>query len=316
VANDVPLHWAFDPKIKEAAQREPLIVVRSKRKQPDGTRLPADLIPGLELTEEGRGLLAQMELRAQFIQAQEIAGAQLIGWNRIFVQDLAQGGRMYALPRGESSYQQMKKVERLKLRINGMPVSEIDLTAASLYFALARRGVSLVERMQGLEMADPYALPELGWRKIIKHYWTVCVGSEEHPSRWPNKTRAKLGDDVPKIAEVRDVFLKAYPELTDMRDIGWPQLQSIESQAIGMAMDFLRAQNIPALPVHDSLIVPVEATELAKWCMERVCTDLTGYPLVEPKVKVGGDNLAHLDGMDAGGVAEPMIGQHRIQGAM
>jgi hypothetical protein len=304
VANDVPLHWAFDPKLKENAKLETLIVVRRKRNQPDGTRLPADRIHGLELTEEGRRLLRQMELRNRFIQAQDIVGTQLIGWNRIFVQDLAQGGRMYALPRGESSYQQMKRDERPNLLINGMPVCEIDLRAASLYFALACRGISLVERLREMAKDDPYALPDPDQRKIIKHYWTVCGGSEEHPRWWPKGTTAKLElDRLPKIAEVRDVFLRAYPELIEMRDIGWPRLYKLESDAIGMAMDLLRAHAVPALPVHDSLIVPVRATELAIACLKHACMEIAGFPPVEPKVTFGGDNLVDRDGMDAAAVA-------------
>ena len=131
---------------------------------------------------------------------------------------------------------------------------------------------------------------------------------------WPEDTRAKLGGArAPKIAEVRAVFLQAYPELTDMRGIGWPQVQRLESEAIGMAMDRLRAQAVPALPVHDSLIVPVGATELAKWYMEQACTEVAGFRPVEPKVTFGVDNRGE---MAAAGGVEGVAGQLPIQGAV
>jgi hypothetical protein len=280
----VDLHWRFDRPALDAGAL-PLVLVRRKRKEFDWRRLPADLIPGMELTDEGRRLTEQLEQRNEFIKAQDIAGTELLGWYRTFNEGFEHGGRMFALPRGELSYLQRPEEQRIKLRLNGMAVNEIDLKASHLYFALARKGVDLVARIKDLNVGDPYSLTDDIHRKIVKSYVSAMFGQERHPSRWPRGAAKKLGfGRLPKVALVRERLLRAYPELIELDGIGWRYLQYVESEALGAAMDYLRAEGVPSLPVHDSLIVPQEATGLAVLFLKQACRERAGYAPPMPEI--------------------------------
>ena len=65
-------------------------------------------------------------------------------------------------------------------------------------------------------------------------------------------------------------ILNRHPVLRISTGISWAKLQFIESQAIVATMLRLkRDHDIPALPVHDSLIVPRSAYHVADFLMEK-----------------------------------------------
>jgi hypothetical protein len=60
------------------------------------------------------------------------------------------------------------------------------------------------------------------------------------------------------IEEVAQAVHTVYPALAKLQDPRmWAKLQFAESQAVLRALLDLAGQGIPALPVHDSIIVPV-----------------------------------------------------------
>ena len=80
----------------------------------------------------------------------ELGGGEHNGYIRVF-NNLAwdKGGRLYSA--GEHSHQQMADTERVKMTINGEPVSEIDIKASHLTIYHAMVG----EPLKG--SGDPYA---------------------------------------------------------------------------------------------------------------------------------------------------------------
>jgi hypothetical protein len=110
----------------------------------------------------------------------------------------------------------------------------------------------------------------------------MTFGHDKHHSRWPADTRRKykknfeeskegdwgtgnLQKDHP-FGETKTLMLKALPELIDWPEsaIRWGDLQYAESCAVVEAVHTLATvYKVVALPVHDSIRVPVSKQELA-----------------------------------------------------
>ncbi len=188
------------------------------------------------------------------------------------------------MPSRAASYQSYKNAERTGIRFNELPVNDIDLRAPYLFFALAKRSVSLTERMWQLGIADPYGISPEFRRELVKKY-AAAFGQGQHPTKWPRGSKAELGlDKLPKIEAVRGAVLTAYPELTDLTGLNWATVSKLESDVICQAMDRLRDRGIPACPIYDCLMVPVESTTMAMTYLEQACREIAGFVPPEPKI--------------------------------
>ncbi len=216
----------------------------------------------------------------------------LSGFQRIFSQgdDLNfkwnKGGRLYALHGG---YQQEKGSERAKMMINGEKVVEIDIKASHLTIlhALHKKPFDL--------SVDPYSIPGFP-RIIVKQFVTATLGKGKIPTRWSKEHKEAyaergLGKDLQKdfpFREAKQAILKQLPILTDIEKSpwNWADFQFLESEAIINALYKLAFEHgIPALPVHDSLIVPVSKMELAKDVLSEAFLKSVG---VRPELSVKG----------------------------
>jgi hypothetical protein len=111
-------------------------------------------------TAEARNLRKEVaELNAHFA-AHKLEGARHIGWVRKFhgvssdKYMLNRGGRLYSQPpMPATNYQSMPQERRLELRMDGEPVSEIDISASYLTIFYAAHG-------KRIEMND---LPPKKW---------------------------------------------------------------------------------------------------------------------------------------------------------
>lgn len=283
---DIDLHWTLDKRsLLETDHTWLPVIVKAMRSRDQAGRLTrADIIPGAHLSPKGKEEAQRMEERNGFIRGFPITGSQLLGWQRQFNGDLDHGGRLYAKP-DDTSYQGLPPGRRSQLLINGCAVNEIDIRSSHLYFYLSKRLVDLAERIKQHALTDAYSVPGVQSRELAKIYVTAMFGQGKHPDRWPKGTRAKLGKKVQRIEKVKEALLAAYPELLEInKNWYWPTLFKIESDAVVAAMDRLRAYGTPSLPVHDSLIVPVEATALAVVCLREACTNIAGYPPLPFKI--------------------------------
>jgi hypothetical protein len=144
------------------------------------------------------------------------------------------GGRIYSP--GEASYQQASQADRIKMKIDGDIVVEIDVSAAQLSALLG------TERPDG-DLYQRGKLAEVP-RPIAKTWVTVSLGRGAALSRWLPGTRPgweQAGMDqaahAPWIAKaVGELVLKEYPPLATAlgkEDPGlWARLMYLESSAI------------------------------------------------------------------------------------
>lgn len=243
--------------------------------------------------------------------SEEVRGAngdgspvEFSGWTRIFNEGKRdgygwdRGGRLYAKP--ENSYQSLSKEERLRLTIDGKPVVEIDICASHLSLVYALRGISPGERFRRLaadgrtwSAIDPYAIGDLP-RPVVKAWITATLGAGKPPKRWPKDAAKDLRESegidtrAYSVAAVQAAVLQEHSVLADLEGISWATLQFLESRAIvGAMLRLKREHGIPALPVHDSLIVPRAAGEVAKGVLVDELRAVTGHEPIPPKIASG-----------------------------
>ena len=75
---------------------------------------------------------------------------------------------------------------------------------------------------------------------------------------------------IPTASKVKEAVLSHYPWLERLSDegIGWPKLQHVESTIMKQTIKELAHMDIPAYPVHDSLIVPQSKRNEAKQLLD------------------------------------------------
>ncbi|WP_334066722.1 hypothetical protein [Nereida ignava] len=214
------------------------------------------------------------------------------GFYRTFIHDLQGGGRLYG------GCEQMKPEDRLKIRIDGEAVSEVDIVScqpsillgrslkANLPFdtsPLARDFYScVVEALDGQLTRDEVKLvvnKALGTANIPKH-------------QWPNdlkEARQRLSESqqtTPKWSDISDVILKEMPFLKLLQPLSEDTftLQHTEAAMLYDVMwGLYKHKGVAALPVHDSLVVPQSQVDVTKKALENSFWFKTG---VVPMLRV------------------------------
>ncbi len=181
----------------------------------------------------------------------EGTSAEGYGWNM--------GGRLYSV--GAGNYQTLKEEDRAQMRIDGDPVVELDVQASHLTVFMARAGTPLdVYSGEDAYQTGPLAAFP---RKAVKEYIATTFGRGEPPTRWGQEANAVAVSCA--IEEVARAVHAVYPALANLKDPRiWARLQFAEAQAVIWAMLDLAHQGIPALPVHDSIIVPASKVVQAR----------------------------------------------------
>jgi hypothetical protein len=189
-----------------------------------------------------------------------------------------QGGRLYVVGGG---YQTMKKAERLKLTIDGEAVAEIDVKASFISILSAMRRMPLDPH------EDPYEIDGLP-RPLVKAVVTMTLGHDRFHTRWPSKVKKDLEEklgvrDLGKsypLKKVLPLIVAKLPAMADWGNSGIScfDLQFVESEAMLLAVERLAYEHqVPTLPVHDSLIVPVSHLELARGTLADTFEEVTGH---------------------------------------
>jgi hypothetical protein len=250
------------------------------------------------------------ELNAHFA-THELEGARHIGWVRKFhgaspdKYMLDRGGRLYSQPpMPATNYQNMPQERRLTLRLDGEPVSEIDISASYLTIFYAAHG-------KRIEMNDAYGNivgPDALDRAIVKFWVNASFGNSSLIAKWsPNLKKAFAkryredgwtidGKKYP-VRSVREKTLARHPllgqwgtEAAPNMPSGYGHLMFRESRVVVSTMLRLaREHNIPALPVHDSLIVPRSKEVIAYRILDEQFTKIIG---VVPTLKLRPLNAA------------------------
>ncbi|MDJ0390278.1 hypothetical protein QMO56_19375 [Roseomonas sp. E05] len=218
-------------------------------------------------------------------------------WYRLFLGSWRLHGRWYATGAGSdpavghvSSYANLKSPQRAQLRMGGEPVVELDVSASHLTLLLGLLGGTLPAH-------DPYE--GLSYPRAVVKQWVLEVcGKGRPPGRWSSKRLAEALLPTEPIKVVGAAVMQRFPELEQpatvvpdavVAEVGRSAeslvthyLTAREAEAISLALRALRAQGILALPVHDSLIVPVRAEQAARQAIT------AGYSAVcnlQPRIK-------------------------------
>lgn len=262
-------HFRSDPRPAKIA--EPLVLKSSSkligRSKRDGVRLPI-----YAANPMATAFARQVdEINAFFAGIPIEPDSDHYAFHRVFSQgDLPsfnwdKGGRLYSMG---DSYQQRKAPQRAAMKLDGEPVVEIDIRASHLTILHAKLGVPFL-----CKGSDPYEHPSLP-RHVVKMWITMTLGYDRFQSRWSSdaveeygaKYGRALGEDYP-IKAVREEVLKLLPLLKGWETchIRWGDLQFLESCVVVDTVHQLAMMHgVPALPVHDSIIVPASKEELAR----------------------------------------------------
>lgn len=221
--------------------------------------------------------------------------------------ELVEGGRLYSVGDGDTdpsegsvpSFQRWAPADRLRLKIDGEAVVEIDIRASYLTIYLAAQGVHVpLDR-------DPYQVPGLD-RILVKHLVSAFFGEAcKHPKdcldleRWP-----RLKTDKPRDQEVREArrghkvkpvvarILTAIPALRALPDTG-VNAGTLEKTEAGIILDVLTdlriTEGIAALPMHDAIIVQERHVDRAASALASRFCAVVG---VVPGLKIERDSSA------------------------
>ena len=260
----------FAPPARPHLQPPKVALKSTKLRLPDGRVRSSAEMPYKSCPEMAR-IKADLDTICSFLASTEITGAAYRGFVRQFEHGdhpdfrWNQGGRLYTS--GKDSYQQQKKAVRLAMRLNGERLVEIDIRASYLTILHAHLDAPLALN------PDPYTLPGIP-RDVVKTWVTASITKGSPVRKWSPRHKEDYAKEYPgrdlavdhRAAAVEMAVGLKHPALRDIEGLGvsWADLMYRESQVIVATMLDLVAEGIPSLPVHDSLIVPQRAEEIAK----------------------------------------------------
>jgi hypothetical protein len=118
------------------------------------------------------------------------------------------------------------------------------------------------------------AADDLFRQERVQFLWvTVRFGTKGTRTRWPPEAIERYAEDNNgadlcefKIKDVEKQFCRKFPLMDSWGDLKetWADLMWLESEAVVSTVILLMRSGVPSFPVHDSLIVPVSAAEMAK----------------------------------------------------
>ena len=226
---------------------------------------------------------------------------------RKFNDSLEYGGRFYG------GFQRIPSKDRARLKIDGQPTVELDYSAIHLAILYAWEGVQLdyaqAYTLEGYERATVKAITlrmlNIESVAVLKRAITLSANPANQGKYKAYKTarsihdlmRAKglsstaphkpkwVGtfiDNIPSTTNTHDLinaFLERHSAITKhigSQSIGL-RLQAADSQIMALVLDTLRIDNVPALPVHDSIIIQKKHKAKAKMIMQNTFKQVTGF---------------------------------------
>jgi hypothetical protein len=197
-----------------------------------------------------------------------------------------------------TNYQNMPQERRLKLRIDGEPVSEIDIGASflTIYYAAHGQRIKMDDAYSNILGSDPLD------RAIVKFWVNASFGNRSLITKWSADLKKAFAKRYRKngwtidskkypVRSVREKTIACHPllgqwgtKLAPSMPWSYGHLMFSESRVIISTMLRLaREHNIPAAPVHDSLIVPRSKEAIAYRILDEQFAKIIG---VVPKLKL------------------------------
>lgn len=255
--------------------KEPAVTLRAKAVGPSYNRTKGRRMLADPTDPKVVAMTAEIEEHNQFLLTRGVSGFAFEGLRRHFLNGDQDGfdwqyhGRFYAKRKTQGA-ERMTPSDRLQhIVLADQKVGEVDLRASQLTLLCALTGSKLIAGN------DPYKIKGLD-RELVKHWLTKTLGrGDAEGKRWTKKAKEyylgiKPDGDLSNdhiFSSYSKAILSHYPILDQLGSKGVPgvlELQFIESEIIRGAMAKLRHQDIPSLPVHDSLIVTIGAMQAAE----------------------------------------------------
>ncbi|MCK1745914.1 hypothetical protein IVA80_35415 [Bradyrhizobium sp. 139] len=184
----------------------------------------------------------------------------------------------------------IKRERRKQIRIDGEPVAELDYSTMFTRLAYAHLRLTAPE-------GDLYAIPGLEAHRDGVKLAMNCFLFDETPKRrtWPKdmSLTAETGAEATEedtlkgklpdrwtVRKTKKAILAVHPALERAwgRGLGY-RLMWQESEILLAVLRELMEQNVPALGLHDGLLVPSSKTEIALKAMREQSKAIVGVPL-------------------------------------
>lgn len=180
------------------------------------------------------------------------------------------GGRLFGW------WQNLPKVQRRGIRIRGEAVADLDFANMALRLAYLEAGHPPPE-------GDLYAaipgLSESRWRPGVKKATLAMLFRNSPLTRVPRGTRGELPPDL-SGPQLRGAILAGHPALAGIFETGIGlRLMFIESQILVAVLLALADKRIPAIPMHDGLMVAQSKAHQATTIMGDAAEAITGHRL-------------------------------------
>ena len=185
--------------------------------------------------------------------------------------DWEHGGRFYAHGMFDMvDYQQLSKEKRSTIKINGENTAEVDYSCLHLSMIYAKYG----KQLEG----DAY-----GWyndRAVAKLVTIIVLNTDSAREAMYAISTALNNCSLDHARWLISCMQKHHKEIQNYFYISASRgLQYTDSVIMGRVLKSLHKRNIPALPVHDSVIVPEKYKKVAIRIMKEQYKQVTGFEI-------------------------------------
>ncbi|HRF09997.1 MAG TPA: hypothetical protein PL193_15325 [Xanthobacteraceae bacterium] len=200
-----------------------------------------------------------------------------------------QGGRLFG-----GFWMSLNAERRKNIRINGEPVADLDFSTMFTRLAYGRLGMEppkgdlyaiagAENHRSGIKMAmNTFLFDTHARRSAWPKEMGVGVGSDSEPRDPAFEARLPAGWTV---GRTRKAILRCHPALEEAwgKALGY-RLMFDESRVLLLALNRLMTKSIPALGMHDGLLVQRSKLEIAKAIMAKAAKEIAGVDIpVEEK---------------------------------
>lgn len=181
------------------------------------------------------------------------------------------GGRLFG-----GWWQSLPSERRRAIRIQGEPIADLDFAAMFLRLAYVEVGE---EPPSGDLYAAVPGLAGEQWRLGLKKFTLAMLCRSTPITRFPKGTREEFPARR-SASDVREAILAAHPALEPIFESGAGlRLMFRESQVLVAALLALAGEGVPALPMHDGLMVARSKADRVAAIMGDAAEAVTGYRL-------------------------------------
>lgn len=234
--------------------------------------------------------LARAQISSGFVRDGNLIDTGDRWMRRIFNNNrLDHGGRLYG-----GFWQTMSEEDRLSdIQLNGEPVASLDFDQCAVRTAYGLAGAQPPE-------GDLYCVPGLEpYRDGVKVVLNSMLARSGEMARRPAGSGKRFPRDL-SLREIEEPIFRHHHAIRHLcyRGAAW-ELQFIESLVLVRALLQLIEHDIPALPIHDCVLVPSSAAVEAERIMLQSFKDTTG---VEGSISTLRDTSVSPIGIYEGGV--------------